>query len=226
MVSPLEDIKLLKAIPDLFIHVDGVQAIGKTPNWTKLNEGDFWTFSGHKFGSLKGIGFTLMKKSSPFYPLIIGGGQQQGMRSGTENPIAAKSLHLALQDIKKIDIKKNADLCTELATFMRAQLLELGALLLPPAQFASSNTIYFYLDKLSSDIALALFDLHGIEISAGSACSSGAAKSSDVLLHMGLTEVARNGLRLSLPYNLNSSDLEKIKGQLKVIFGKLKPSSF
>ena len=225
LISPLEDLKLLKSVPDLFIHVDGVQAIGKTPDWNKLTEGDLWTFSGHKFGSMKGIGFTLMNKSVPFHALITGGGQQQGMRSGTENPMTAKSLHLALQDIKKIDIKKNTDLRMELVKFMSAELPELGTLLLPPAQYSSSNTIYFYLKDLTSDIALALFDLNGIEISAGSACSSGAAKASDVLIHMGLSEVARNGLRLSLPYNLNSSQLEKIKGQLKVVFGKLKPSS-
>jgi cysteine desulfurase len=225
LVCPLEELSLLKQIPDLFIHVDAVQAVGKIPEWQKLSEGDLWTFSAHKFGALKGIGFTLLNKTTPFQAFITGGGQQNGMRSGTENPQGAKSVYLALTDIKKIDVKKNADLRNDLVNFMDAEMQNLGKLLSPEAKRSSSNTIYFYLNHLNSDMALALFDLNGLEISAGSACFSGAAKASDILLHMGLNDVARNGLRLSFSFNLNSSELAKIKGQLKVIFGKLRASS-
>jgi cysteine desulfurase len=225
LVSPLEDLSILKNIPDLFIHVDAVQAIGKITNWQSLTNGDLWTFSAHKFGALKGIGFTLMNKSLPFQALITGGGQQNGMRSGTENPQGAKSVQLALSDIKKIDINKTSTLREELLRFMEDELNDLGKVLSPPIEFSNSNTIYFYLNHLTSDLALALFDLNGLDISAGSACSSGAAKASEVLIHMGLNDVARNGLRLSFSFNLNSSELQKIKGQLKVIFGKLRTSS-
>ena len=225
LISPLSELAELKKIPDLYVHVDAVQAVGKVPDWQKLVEGDLWTFSAHKFGALKGIGFTLLNKNTPFQAFITGGGQQNGLRSGTENPQATKTVHLALNDIKKVDVKKNAELREALVEFMQTEMKGIGEILSPEASKSSSNTIYFYLKNLTSDMALALFDLNGLEISAGSACSSGAAKASDVLLHRGLTEFARNGLRLSFSFNLNSSDLVKIKGQLKIIFGKLRTSS-
>ncbi len=225
LVCPLNELKRLKEISDLFIHVDAVQSVGKIPEWRELTGGDIWTYSAHKFGALKGVGFSLMDKALPFYSLISGGGQQQGMRSGTENPMGTKSVSLALQDMKKINVADNFKLKEELLSFLATELQGLGKVLENPKGFANSNTIYFYLDNLSSDIALALFDLHGLEISAGSACSSGAARASDVLNHMGLFNVAKNGLRLSHSFHLNISDSEKIKGQLKKIFAKLKSSS-
>ena len=86
---------------------------------------------------------------------------------------------------------------------------------------SASNTIYFYLNNLPGDVALALFDVNGVEISSGSACSSGAAKASPVLLHMGLSGVALNGLRLSLPFQFDEDFLHTLKSRLQIIFNKL-----
>lgn len=221
-VSPLEELEKFKTIPDLFIHVDAVQAPAKIPEWNLLSCGDIWTFSAHKFGALKGIGFTLFSKNISFHPMIMGGGQQNNLRSGTENIHGLKSLSLALTDARKIDIKKTNDLRLDLVAFMNSELQGIGELILD--QNMASNTIYFFLYKYTSDIALALFDLHGIEISAGSACSSGAARPSQVLLQMDHQQTAKNGLRLSLPLESDEELLNRVKQMISPVFNKLRDS--
>ena len=222
IVSPLNDLKALKAIPDLFIHVDAVQAPGKVTDWMQIETGDIFTFSAHKFGALKGIGFSFFNKSISFHPLISGGGQQGDLRSGTENPPAVKSIALALNDLKLIDIKQNYRLREKLEKILSVELQGIGGIISGTGKSRNSNTIYFYFNKYSSDIALALFDLNGLQISAGSACSSGAAKASILMTHLGHKEEAKNGLRLSLPFDFSESQLTRIVEKLSVILSKLK----
>lgn len=222
LVSPLEELNSLKGIPDLFIHVDAVQAPGKISDWNVLKVGDIFTFSGHKFGSLKGVGFTLMNQSFSFHSMISGGGQQGNMRSGTENLHGIISLSLALNDLKKVDPKKTLAQRNSLRDFLQKNLNGEGVVI--DHQNCASNTIYFYLNRFTSDIALALFDIQGLEISAGSACSSGAAKDSKVLLHMGESKTAKNGLRLSLPLDFNEEFLNEVQKRLSTIINKLRAS--
>jgi cysteine desulfurase len=207
-VSPLGEITRYKDIPDLFIHVDSVQAPGKISDWRELSEGDIWSFSGHKFGALKGTGFTLMKKTIPFHPLFTGGGQQGNLRSGTENPMAAHALALALRDIEEVDVVSTKVKVEKIREELRVLLKGKGNILFEKEM--ASNTIYFYLNSLTSDLGLALFDTNGIMISAGSACSSGSAKESKLLLAMGLKDVARNGLRISFPLDDSEIDEKEI----------------
>ena len=223
LISPLTPLKKFKSIPDLYIHVDAAQAIGKIADWNKLEVGDVWTFSGHKFGAMKGIGFTLMDASIPFYPLFAGGGQQQGLRSGTENPQGIKSLALALNDVMKIDVKCMAFLRATFESRLKHELKELGDVI-GLGKSKASNTIYFYFNELSSDISLAMFDLRGLEISAGSACSSGTAQESMVLKQAGLLSVAKNGLRISLPLEFNEAYLNGLIERIIPLLGKLRLS--
>ena len=221
-VSPLEELSVFKAIPDLYLHIDAVQAPGKIPDWQKLSEGDIWTFSAHKFGALKGIGFSFFKTNFDFHPLLTGGGQQGNFRSGTENIQGVRSIALALEDLLKIDVAHNSLMRRAMITFLEEELIGLGSIIDDP--LICSNTIYFYLHHLTSDIALALFDIHGLEISAGSACSSGAAKESAVLLHLGLNTTAKNGLRLSMPLEMDKDHLNKIQERMKLVFNRLRAS--
>lgn len=218
-VASLEDLAQFKEIPDLFIHVDSVQAPGKIQDWRDLSQGDIWSFSGHKFGALKGTGFTLMKKSVPFHPLFTGGGQQGNLRSGTENPMAAHALNLALGDLEKVDVTETREKVNEIRDVLKSLLGNNGELLFEEGM--ASNTIYFYLKILTSDLGLALFDTNGLMISAGSACSSGSAKESKLLLSMGLKAVARNGLRMSLPMSSEAINVEAISEKLKKTLSRL-----
>ncbi len=224
LVSPLEDLLLLKSISDLYLHVDAVQAIGKIPEWNKLTVGDIWTFSGHKFGALKGIGYSFFKKDISFTALLSGGGQQQGLRGGTENPLAIKTLALALNDLKKNNLEQITQSRNALEILLKNELKGIGDVVTIPGRRAS-NTIYFYFNGLTSDVALALFDLGGICISAGSACSSGASRPSVVLTQMNLVSVAKNGLRISLPFALSDETFGAIQIKIQKIFQQLRERS-
>ena len=221
-VTPLEELAFFKAIPDLYLHVDAVQSPGKIPEWRELSHGDIWTFSAHKFGALKGIGFSFFKSSLSFHPLIMGGAQQGNLRSGTENVQGIKSIALALKDLTLVDVTKNSLQRKKLVSFLKEELKGIGDLI--DEERMCSNTVYFYLNNLSSDIALALFDVNGLEISAGSACSSGAARPSAVLMQMGQDKVSKNGLRLSMAFSIIEEDLNKIQSMMRPIFNKLRNS--
>jgi len=219
-VSSLEQLQKFKTIPDLYIHVDAVQVPGKIPEWKNLLIGDVFTYSAHKFGSLKGIGFSFFDSKIPFHPLIMGGAQQGNLRSGTENTQGIKSISLALADLEKVNVLDTQKIRAKLLTYLKHELSGIGEII--DDKVMASNTVYFYLNKLSSDIALALFDINGVEISAGSACSSGAAKPSAVLMGMGLSSVAKNGLRFSMSFSANEEDLNIITSKLSPIFNKLR----
>lgn len=219
-ISPLEALTPFKRIPDLYIHVDAVQSPGKIPEWQNLNIGDMWSYSAHKFGAFKGTGLTFMRIDVPYHPLFTGGGQQLRLRSGTENPMSTKIIALALEDVLKVDIQATTRQRNLLEAFLTKEMAGIGTVVDAPLK--ASNTIYFYLHNLSSDIALALFDLEGLMISAGSACMSGTARASTLLTHMGLSDVAKNGLRISLPFTLQPSDREQIEAKLLKVFAKLR----
>ena len=221
IVAPLEDFAALKVIPDLYIHVDAVQGPGKIINWKNLSYGDIFSFSAHKFGALKGIGFSFYSRILPIHPMITGGGQQIA-RSGTENVQGVQSIAFALNDLEEIDFPKTYKMKNELETFIQTELSGIGHVISHLGKLRNSNTIYFYFNDLTSDVALALFDLSGLMISAGSACSTGAAKASGLLLHLGLDKVARNGLRISYGFHLTEDELALIKVRFKKIVQKLK----
>jgi cysteine desulfurase len=223
LVSPLEELSKLRSLSNLFIHVDAVQAPGKVMEWRSISEGDIWSFSAHKFGALKGIGFSFIKNGTPFVPLFQGGMQQQGLRGGTENPLALKTIALALSDLKKIDIHQNEKLKSLLEDHLDKELQGIGEIVRP--NLRNSNTIYFYFNKVASDVALALFDLNGLMISAGSACSSGAAKPSIILTQLGKGTVGKNGLRLSLGFEIHQDLIQKIIEKLKSPIGKIRTLS-
>jgi cysteine desulfurase len=87
---------------------------------------------------------------------------------------------------------------------------------------SASNTIYFYLATVTSDLALAMFDLAGIEISAGSACASGTARPSAVLVQRGLGGIARNGLRVSWSFVLTAEERVQIEIRFQQVFSRLR----
>jgi cysteine desulfurase len=226
IVSPLNSLEILKEIPDLFIHIDAVQSPGKISDWRELKVGDIFSFSAHKFGALKGLGFSLLSNEVTFFPLITGGGQQNGFRSGTENALGVKSISLALKDLDAINIDHILEVRNRLEILLVKELKGIGGVISQIGKFRNSNTIYFYFDSLSSDIALAFFDLNGLMISSGSACSSGAAKDSAIMKHLGFKKEAKNGLRLSLPFTLNKNEADIIEQKLSEILIKLKGSQY
>jgi cysteine desulfurase len=189
-----------------FLHLDSAQAPNKIKNWFNLPAGlDAYTFSSHKFGGLTGCGFSFLKDEKSILPIIYGGGQQSGLRGGTENALGIISTSLALEEIalfepKLQEVPKN---------IIESQLLkELGdrIIIVGQGSIRNLNTINLIWKPQPSDQILVHFDLAQMDISAGSACSSGRLKGSHVLKAMGYETYSHHGLRFSFSPQMTQSD--------------------
>ncbi len=221
IVQNLKDIVEVTKGKSVSIHVDGVQAIGKIPHWNELlPEIEAYTFSGHKFGSLTGVGITLLHDPSEYLPLIIGGGQQNGLRGGTENVLGVVSLRLALENMaQNLPLVSHAakDLIeNKLKETLGDQIIIVGL-----GAVRNVNTIQVIYKKTPSDSALIHFDLAGMDVSAGSACSSGRMKASHVLVALGYHEWKNHGLRFSFSPQMSLEDAQNFSTKIISVFQKI-----
>ena len=194
------------------IHVDGVQAVGKIKNFRQLSDTiDAYTFSAHKFGGMKGVGFTLLHPDFTFASCMRGGGQQEGMRSGTENVLSIYTIRLALQELQQLfdyDAMEEGKLSIE--NELKNLFSGKGEIVGGDAKKRNGNTIYFFVAGQNAGTMMTAFDLANIAVSSGSACSTGAMRPGRVMMAMGYTEDdARRGIRLSFPPLLNKTLAEE-----------------
>lgn len=168
--------------------VDCVQALGKLPLDLAAMRIDYAPFSGHKLHAPKGIGMLYARAGAPFTPLIMGGGQEGGQRSGTENMAGIAALGAVLAALERGDtFRSHAELCTfraRLADSLRTALP--GVVFNNPFELALPTTLNFAVPGLSSRELMDVFDAAEVRVSAGSACSSSKAAPSYVLDAMGL----------------------------------------
>ncbi len=222
VVWPLTLARRLKESTGAWIHVDAAQAIGKVADcWQLTPELDIYSFSSHKCGGLKGHGWTFYRQTWPGEALILGGSQQKGWRAGTENALGAYGLRLALEELQQVwRPEQQAILIEGVRSFFDQGLKEKGFRVANQANALNLNTVLF-VSHLPSDMALPLFDLAGLELSAGAACSSGAAQPSPVLEALGYGAWAKNGLRLSTSWGFAAQDWEILRPRLAQVFKKL-----
>lgn len=224
VVWPLSEAVKIKEATGVSVHVDAVQLVGKIANWEELSPKlDAYTFSGHKFGALKGIGFSFIRKSLDFSPMLVGGNQQQGLRAGTENAIGIYSLKLALLDIKA---KFRADELllakSEIETRLQNLIGTKGEIVAVGSPHRNLNTIFMILPGQKAEILSAKFDMAGVDLSTGSACSSGIIKENRILMSMGYSfDESRSSLRFSFSPLMRKADVplycDKIESVLKTI---------
>jgi cysteine sulfinate desulfinase/cysteine desulfurase-like protein/rhodanese-related sulfurtransferase len=190
VVSDLAGIeRVLKACSsDALWLVDCVQALGKLPLDLQNTRIDYAPFSGHKLYAPKGIGMLYVRADSPFTPLMVGGGQESGARSGTENMPGIAALGVVLDACIRGDSFHSAEMLYRLRDRLVASLRQAFPDIVfnaPQAQ-ALPTTLNFSVPGVSSDLLLNLFDAAGMRVSAGSACSAAKAAPSYVLQAMGL----------------------------------------
>lgn len=192
-------------------HCDGVQAIGKIDALPKMLAWvDSFSLSGHKIGALKGIGALYLRSGCVVEPLLLGGGQEAGLRPGTHNmpgivSLALRFMHLDELSQEYAKLRKLKErLIRELSVFPGIQWhgdLENG---LP-------NTLNFHRDGCHGGELMLAFEESGISVSAGSACSANKGPKSRVLAGLGLAdEVASNSIRLSLGPGTGEADVDAV----------------
>ncbi|QOD38245.1 cysteine desulfurase family protein [Candidatus Wolbachia massiliensis] len=192
-------------------HTDAAQSVGKIEvNMEDLGV-DLLTLSAHKFGGIAGSGVLVFDKKLMIEPIIVGGGQEKGLRGGTENIVAIAGLSAALQDIP--DLLSKIDEIWGLRDQLECELLNLVSdiKIFGKASKRLPNTSFIYMPRVKSDVQLMNFDLDNIAVSNGSACSSGKVELSHVLLAMGATkEQAECSIRISIGPGTKSRDIKKI----------------
>ncbi|MCK1718490.1 cysteine desulfurase family protein [Bradyrhizobium sp. 141] len=193
------------------LHVDAIQALGKIPFDIKAVGADLATFSAHKIGGPKGVGALVVAEGIVgLEPVLRGGGQELNRRAGTENVAGiagfGAAVKAALQALRE-DAKRMATLRSRLENGIRGIA---GATIFSDEVERLPNTVLFTAPGLKAEIAVIGFDLEGVAVSSGSACSSGKVQPSHVLSAMGYDPVVSQGaVRLSLGWSTGPDDINR-----------------
>ena len=222
-IQPVAEIAAIVHGAGGLLHVDAIQAFGKILCNIKALNVDLVSVSAHKLGGPKGVG-ALVLAGGLFGPdaLLRGGGQEQGRRAGTENVVgiagfgaAVKAAMASLEDgMNRVEMLRNR---------LEAGLRKTRNLLV----FCENvprlpNTTLFSAPSLKAETAVIGFDLEGIAVSSGSACSSGKVQPSHVLEAMGSgLELARGAVRLSLGWSTTEEDIDRALEAWRKLSGTL-----
>lgn len=186
-IEPVAEISaaVKKKNPAVYMHVDAIQAYGKIPVFPSKTGADLISISGHKIHGPKGSGALYVKKGILIRPIIYGGGQGNGMRSGTENVPAVAGFGVAAEESFR-DFDKKTDHIREVRDYLREKLTSL-----PDVYDNSGDAPHiasFSFVGVRSEVMLHSLEDRGIYTSSGSACSSHKRAASSVLTSIGLTK--------------------------------------
>lgn len=205
------------------LHVDAVQSLGKIPFNINAMKADLVSISAHKIGGPKGVGAMVLGEGVGELPgMLRGGGQERGRRAGTENVVgiagfgaAAKAAMASTQD----DMARVENLRNRLEISLRQTR---GVIVFSEQVPRLPNTTLFTVPGLKAETAVIGFDLEGISVSSGSACSSGKVQPSHVLEAMGVgPELASGAVRLSLGWSTTEADIDRCLEAWRKLAGAL-----
>ena len=225
-IQPVAEIGAVARRHRILFHTDAVQAVGHIPVDVEAWNADLLSLSAHKFQGPKGVGALYVRRPLRLPPLLHGGGQEKGRRSGTENVPGAVGLAAALQEA----VDHLAEESTRLAG-LRDQLLE-GLTKLPYAKVTGSRsqrlpgTASFVFEGVEGEALLLHLDAKGICASSGSVCSSASLDPSHVLLAIGLPHaIAHGSLRLSLGADNTDADVDAMLAAVPEVVAYLRNMS-
>ncbi|EPZ13930.1 cysteine desulfurase [Thauera terpenica 58Eu] len=197
-----------------WFHTDAVQALGKLELDFRALGVSAMTLSAHKIGGPLGAGALVLDKRVELAPLIAGGGQERGLRSGTENVAAIVGFGVACERAvarRESESQRLAQLRAELED----QLLAQGAVVFARAAERLPNTVFFAFDNIDGETLVAKLDRAGFACASGSACSSAQPEPSHTLLAMGVDPLlARGAVRVSLGRDSTAQELSRFVGVL------------
>lgn len=206
------------------LHCDAVQAAGKLSLEPASRSADLLTISAHKIGGPKGAGALVLANGRLGFarPLISGGGQERGYRAGTENVAAIAGFGVAASSARR-ELAEAAIRIEGLRDRLESELRRLSgdAVIFAASAPRLPNTVCFALPGMAAETLLMVFDLAGVALSAGSACSSGKIEPSHVLMAMGASpEAAGAAIRVSLGWNSTGRDVDQFCAAWQRIYGK------
>lgn len=205
--EPVEELAHIAHEYGFLFHTDAVQAAGHMMINVKKLDVDFLSVSGHKLYGPKGTGFLYVKRGTPFRPLIFGGGQEMGMRSGTENVAGIAGLGVASELALK-ENEKNMGMEAALGKFLKNKLQEN----IPDTSIngESDRIVNVSFTGINGTSLMLRLDMEGICVSTGSACSSGLDERSHVLTALGLSpERCDSSIRISIGKYNTKNEMER-----------------
>lgn len=224
VIEPIGDVVRIARRHGALVHSDAVQAAGRLPIDIEALGLDVMTLSAHKIGGGQGVGAIVRGRNGfAFAPLVTGGGQELWARAGTENVAAISAFgvaaDLALSDLGRMDeVAARRD---RIAASLREIVPEV--VVFGEAAPRLANTLFFAVPGVSAETAVIAFDLNGVALSSGSACSSGKVTASSVLAAMGVDPVlARGGLRVSIGAETSDAEIEAFGLRARNVFSAMR----
>lgn len=210
-----------KLAPNAVFHCDGVQAFGKIKVNLRALDVDLYTISAHKIHGPKGIGGLFVKKGTSVKPLIYGGGQEKGFRSGTENAPSiigfAKAVEISLNNLAS-DAEKKSQFKNALLNKILQEIPDTAVI--SPSENCAPNILTVAFKNVRGEVLLHDIEDKGILVGIGSACSSHHESRFKSLL--GLDDSHRDGIiRFSTSYENDINDVDYIVGTIKESLNKL-----
>ena len=199
-----------------FLHVDAVQAAGKIPTDFELTGAHTLTISAHKIRGPKGVGALVLDPDLLISPLTFGGGQERGLRPGTENVPGIVGFGIAAELARK-ELGTRAAHTLSLRHRLEQGLAEIPGVTLHAADSPRlPNTLQFSFEGWDGEALVMALDREGFQLSSGSACASGGNEPSPVLIAMGVpADLARGAIRVSLGVENEAHEIDSFLEALK-----------
>ncbi len=218
-IQPLKEVIEIARKKQIMVHTDAVQCMGKMElNVSKLGV-DFLTLSAHKFYGPKGVGALYAKNPKKLSPLILGGGQENGLRAGTESIALIAGMGLACK-IACSSLNDHKKLLNELETYFKERLKRITSKIIYNGNQKNKipGLINIAFPGHKSNIMMAALDRAGIAVSNGSACASGVVKLSPVLSALDLEDdLNLSSIRFSFGAFNTKKEIDYLIGQLKLV---------
>ncbi len=212
-IQPVADLARVAHAAGALFHTDATQALGKIPVDMKAWECDAASFSGHKIGAPKGIGALYLKSRTPFDAYLLGGGQEAGRRSGTQNVAGAVGFACALEAAQSMQEAEQVRLLALrdklYAALTASPEIRATVTVEPGSTNYLPNIVHVLVDGLESETLILRFDMRGFGVSGGSACSSHSLEPSHVLKAIGINpDDAHSALRISMGRYTTEADID------------------
>lgn len=224
VIQPVQQAAALAHKYGALFHSDAVQAVGRIPvNMAALGI-DFLSLSSHKIGGPQGVGALALGLCGITPTLLEGGGQEKKARAGTENVAGIAGFGLAAR-IAAESIENHQGRLSGLQKKLEDRLIQISPdmVIHGASEARVCNTSFFSVEGLSSETLLMAFDLDGVAVSNGAACSSGTVKPSHVLEAMQVSPALASGtLRISTGWNTKDEDIDRFLDLWEKIYKRLK----
>jgi len=211
-IQPVAEVASIAHAAGGLVHVDAIQAFGKIPFDLGSTGADLLTLSAHKIGGPKGVGALVLAEGvEGLEALLRGGGQELGRRAGTENVAGISAFGVAAKAAMAV-LGTDGERMRALRDRLEQGLRQASDIMIFAGEVERlPNTVLFTVSGMKAETAVIGFDLAGVAVSSGSACSSGKVQPSHVLAAMGYRpDVAQGAVRLSLGWSTTETDVDLV----------------